>query len=94
MPYYLNEVSGKIEKATKLQKEAYNEHMRAKSLASLLGSDFGAPTIATMLSAIFGPIIIMVLAKQGIKLADEAGFFDMLKSAFTKEANKFLIGIP
>lgn len=82
MPHYLNKVTGKVEKVTKLQKQAVLESQRAEALQSLLGAQFTAPTGAVVLGLIFGPLLLAFLAKQGIEIAD--------KSTFVKDFQTFV----
>ena len=76
MPHYLNKVTGKVEKVTKLQKQAVLESQRAEALQSLLGAQFTAPTGAVVLGLIFGPLLLAFLAKQGIEVADKSTFIE------------------
>jgi hypothetical protein len=80
MPYYLNKVTGKVEKVTKLQKQAVLESQRAEALQSLLGAQFTAPTGAVLLGLIFGPLLLAFLAKQGIEIADKTSFVENFKT--------------
>jgi len=58
MPYYINPVTGSVEKITKSQKGALDEYYRSQSLDSLLGSNFGAPTLALSIFVIAAPLIL------------------------------------
>jgi len=58
MPYYINPVTGSIEKITKSQKGALDEYYRSQSFDSLLGSNFGAPTLALSFFVIAAPLIL------------------------------------
>ncbi len=82
MPYYLNRITGKVEKITKAQKEAVREVERADALRALLGAQFTAPTGAVILGLIVGPLLFAFLAKQGIEIAD--------KSTFLKDFQNFV----
>ena len=76
MPYHLNKVTGKVEKITKLQKQAVVESQRAEALQALLGANFTAPTGAVVIGLIFGPLLLAFLTKQGIEIADKSTFIE------------------
>ncbi len=69
MPYYINPVTGTVEKITKAQKGALDEHRRAAALNSLLASDFGVASVTLPLLLIAAPLVTAWIAKE---LGEEA----------------------
>ena len=72
MPYYINPVSGTVEKITKAQKGALDEHRRAEAMNALLGSDFGVASVALSTVLVLSPIITAYLIKEGFGSVAEA----------------------
>ena len=78
MPSIFNPVTGKAERASKQQKEAYNEYNKAEFLKTLLGSQFGVPTIGVASALILGPIVAAFILKETGKKVEASKWQDYL----------------
>ena len=91
MPYYINPVTGTIEKITKSQKGALDEYYRSQSFDSFIGSNFGAPTLALSFFVVAAPIILAGIS-QFLKKADPD--FDFEGSLDTQILESLKSGFP
>jgi hypothetical protein len=87
MPSIFNPVTGKAERASKQQKEAYDKYQRDEALKTLLGSQFGAPTITVALALVLGPIVAAFVAKQTGKTIQESDWRDFVNDFISDPKN-------
>ena len=78
MPSIFNPVTGKAERASKQQKEAYDEYKQAELIKTLLGSQFGVPTIGVASALILGPIVAAFILKETGKKVEASKWQDYL----------------
>jgi len=74
MPNIFNPITGKSERASKQQKAAYNEYQQAETIKTLLGSQFGAPTIGIAAALVLGPIVTAFILKKTGKEVSESSW--------------------
>lgn len=90
MPSVYNPITGKAERASKQQKEAYDKYQRDEALKTLLGSQFGAPTITVALALVLGPIVAAFVAKQTGKKIEESDWRTFVNEFISDPKNLLL----
>jgi len=78
MPSVFNPVTGEVTKVTKLEKKTIDDYNNNELLKTLLGSQFGAPTIGVGAALLLGPLVAAFILKETGETVKESRWQDFL----------------
>jgi len=78
MPSVFNPVTGEVTKVTKLEKKTIDDYNNNELLKTLLGSQFGAPTIGVGAALLLGPLVAAFILKETGETVKESKWQDFL----------------